>query len=111
MLAAASTFAAAAAAAAADVQGFPHTPIIPKPPVQHPCLRSNVASPPPASAPQAIEASAIYEAELQGMGMPLPPYGTAVCTEVLLGQDWLCSSKFPHTIRKRLEALQSVSLP
>ncbi|GAX84741.1 hypothetical protein CEUSTIGMA_g12163.t1 [Chlamydomonas eustigma] len=109
MLAAASTFAAAAAAAAADVQGSPHS-ILPKPPMQRPPLKTIGASPPPApflctSGPN-NNTSVSLEAELQRLKIPLPPYGTAACIDVLLGHDWICSTKFPVAIRKRLETLQ-----
>ena len=55
-----------------------------------------------------MRAGSLEEALVE-LGMPLTPLGAAVCVDVLLKNDWLCSAKFPVTIRKRLETVEAVS--
>lgn len=45
----------------------------------------------------------------QGQGLPLPPLDAAACVGLLLKSEQLCLSKFPITIKKRLEVVEAVS--
>jgi hypothetical protein len=101
-LAAAAAFASAAAEAAGGTRNKPPSPL-----PRHPAAAPAV--PPPPQGPLGSDAGTRFEDALVRLGLPLPPLDAAACVMLLLKSEWLCSSKFPITIKRRLETVEAVS--